>query len=224
MSVSKLSASTQNYLKAIWALQEWSDAPTTPSLVAERARVRASSASDAIRKLAEQGFVEHSPYGAVELTPLGRAHAVAMVRRHRLVETLLVEVLGYRWDEVHDEAEQLEHAMSDLLVERIDAFLGFPERDPHGDPIPGADGEVRRPRAVTLTEAGAGRMRVERIADDDSALLQFFADHGILVGAELEVAVGAPYSESLEVRVAGEATAVPLGRAATDAIWVAAGD
>lgn len=221
MSVSKLSASTQNYLKAIWALQEWSEEPTTPTLVAERVGVRLSSASDAVRKLAEQGFVEHAPYGAVVLTEAGRRHAVAMVRRHRLIETLLVDTLGCRWDQVHDEAETLEHAVSDFLVDRIDEFLGFPERDPHGDPIPAADGSVRRPPATPLTEAGPGRHRVERIADDDPELLQFFAERGIVVDAELDVAEGAPYSESLEVRVAGADASVPLGRAATDSVWVA---
>lgn len=224
MSVSDLSASNQNYLKAIWGLGEWSDEPVTPSVIATRVGVRLSTASDAIRKLTEQGLLEHAPYGSVSLTAEGRAHAVAMVRRHRLIESFLVQTLGYRWDQVHAEAETLEHAVSDFMVTRIDEHLRFPERDPHGDPIPRADGSVRKPHAISLTELGPGRSgRVERISDDDSRLLQFFAENGIGVGTALTTRPGAPYSGALDVLV-GQNTqhnqALPLGQPATDAIWV----
>lgn len=221
MSVSELSASNQNYLKAIWGLQEWSDEPTTPTAVAAKVGVRLSTASDAIRKLGEQGLVEHTPYGAVALSPQGREHAVAMVRRHRLIETFLVQVLGYRWDEVHDEADALEHAVSDLMVDRIDEHLGRPTRDPHGDPIPHADGTVVRPDAVQLTAIDPGTtVRAERISDHDPDLLRFFADRGIGVGAVLQVHEGAPFSGSIEVTVDG-GDPVALGEHATDAVWVA---
>lgn len=221
MSVSKLSASSQNYLKVIWGLQEWTDEPVTPTAVAAKAGVRLSTTSDAIRKLTEQGLVEHTPYGAVTLTEQGRAHAVAMVRRHRLIETFLVQVLGYTWDEVHDEAETLEHAVSDLMVERISEHLGHPARDPHGDPIPAADGSVSRPDAVPLTEVPPGRtVLTERISDADPQLLRFFADRGIGVGASLVIQEGSPFSGSIEVLVDGADTPVPLGRSATDAVWV----
>ncbi|TDP89445.1 DtxR family iron (metal) dependent repressor [Leucobacter luti] len=133
MSVSALSASTQNYLKAIWGLTEWSSAQVTPTLIAERTGLKLSSVSDAVRKLASQGLVDHAPYGAVELTETGRSYALVMVRRHRLIEAFLVSVLGYSWDQVHDEAEHLEHAVSDFMIDRIDEFLEFPTRDPHGD-------------------------------------------------------------------------------------------
>ena len=187
MSVSTLSESTQNYLKAVWSLGEWSDVPVTASMVAARTGVALSTASDAIRKLSTQGLLEHARYSAVSLTPEGRSHAVTMVRRHRLIESFLVEVLRYRWDQVHEEADMLEHAVSDFMIDRIDELLGHPERDPHGDPIPAADGTVTRPDAVLLTSVGAGaRVRVERISDDDSELLQFFADHGIVYGTVLE--------------------------------------
>ncbi|GAB2990189.1 MAG TPA: metal-dependent transcriptional regulator [Actinotalea caeni] len=221
MSVSQLSTSSQNYLKVVWGLQEWSSDPITPTAVAEKAGVRLSTASDAIRKLTEQGLLGHTPYGAVTLTERGRAHAVAMVRRHRLIETFLVQVLGYTWDEVHDEAEHLEHAVSDLLVDRIDAHLGHPDRDPHGDPIPSRDGTVTRPDAVRLTEVPAGGSVVaERISDDDPDLLRFFAERGIGVGAVLQVREGAPFSGAVEVLVEGGDAPVPLGRPATDAVWV----
>ena len=222
MSVSTLSESTQNYLKAVWSLGEWSDVPVTASMVAARTGVALSTASDAIRKLSTQGLLEHARYSAVSLTPEGRAHAVTMVRRHRLIESFLVEVLRYRWDQVHDEADMLEHAVSDFMIDRIDELLGYPERDPHGDPIPAADGTVTRPDAVLLTSVSAGaRVRVERISDDDPKLLQFFADHGIVYGTVLEPRAAAPYTDTLEVAVVEQKAVLPLGRSATDAVWVA---
>ena len=222
MSVSTLSESTQNYLKAVWSLGEWSDVPVTASMVAARTGVALSTASDAIRKLSTQGLLEHARYSAVSLTPEGRSHAVTMVRRHRLIESCLGEVLRYRWDQVHEEADMLEHAVSDFMIDRIDELLGHPERDPHGDPIPAADGTVTRPDAVLLTSVGAGaRVRVERISDDDSELLQFFADHGIVYGTVLETRAAAPYTDTLEVAVVEHEAVLPLGRSATDAVWVA---
>ncbi|WP_168583686.1 metal-dependent transcriptional regulator [Gephyromycinifex aptenodytis] len=219
MSVTSLSASSQNYLKAIWSLGEWSDQPITPSLVAARVGVRLSTASDAVRKLTDQGLLHHTPYGAVALTDQGRAHALMMVRRHRLIETFLVDVLGYRWDQVHEEAETLEHAVSEFLIERIDEHLGHPEHDPHGDPIPRADGTVTALEAITLTALGTGaRARVARISDEDPGLLQFLAQVGIGVGTIIETRAGAPYSDSVEVVVNGQR--MPLGRSASDAVWV----
>ncbi|UEJ82762.1 metal-dependent transcriptional regulator [Brachybacterium halotolerans subsp. kimchii] len=223
MSVSELSASAQNYVKAIWGLTEWSGDPVTPTLIAQRMDLKLSSVSDAVRRLADQGLLTHARYGSVELTDSGRGHALEMVRRHRLIETFLVETLGYRWDQVHDEAETLEHAVSDFMVERIDEVLGRPARDPHGDPIPAADGTVSIPEARRLTEVGAaGRLIVERISDADPALLRFFEARGVGVGAVLEVGEGAPFSDSLEVSVEDSGDSAPLGRSATDALYVSA--
>ena len=132
----QLSAVAQDYLKVIWTASEWSEDTVSTKMLSERIGVSASTVSEAIRKLADQGMVDHARYGAISLTERGRHAAVAMVRRHRLIETYLVRELGYGWDEVHDEAEILEHAVSDLMMSRIDAKLGFPQRDPHGDPIP----------------------------------------------------------------------------------------
>lgn len=220
-TVSTLSESSQNYLKAVWSLGEWSDVPVTASMVAARTGVKLSTASDAIRKLTDQGLLKHARYGAVTLTAEGRSHAVTMVRRHRLIEAFLVKVLGYRWDQVHEEAETLEHAVSEFMIDRIDAHLGHPERDPHGDPIPTADGTVTKPNAEVLSGLGTGvRVRVERISDDDSGLLQFFADHGIVYGTSLETRAAAAYSDTIEVAVAGRQIGLPLGRSATDAVWV----
>lgn len=221
MSVGDLSPSTQNYLKGIWALSEWSDQPVTSTSLAKHLDLRKSTVSEAVRKLGEQGLVQHQPYGAVELTETGHRYAVAMIRRHRLIETFLVEALGYTWDQVHDEAENLEHSVSDFMVERIDAFLDHPTRDPHGDPIPSASGRIDAPEAVPLTGVEPGHTAtIERIADDDPKLLQFLDSHGLVVGATLEVGQGAPYSGALEVRLAGASAAVPLGQEATDSVFV----
>lgn len=222
MSVTELSISTQNYLKAIWSLGEWSEDPVTASALAARVGVKMSTVSDAVRKLTEQGLLEHTRYGAIRLSTQGHEYALAMVRRHRLIETFLVEVLGYSWDQVHDEAEHLEHAVSDFLVERIDQHLGHPSRDPHGDPIPGADGQVARPDAVLLSTVPPGSSaQVERISDDDPRLLTFFAEQGIGVGTVLDVRPGAPFSEAIEVAVTGAAASISLGRSATSSVWVA---
>ena len=218
--VSELTPSTQDYLKVIWNLSEWSNDPITTSIIAERIGLRPSSVSDALRKLAERNLIHHEPYGAVSLTDSGRRHALAMVRRHRLIETFLVETLGYRWDEVHDEAETLEHAVSDLMVERIAGLLGHPDRDPHGDPIPAADGTIVFPDAVRLSSVESGRVRVERISDADPALLQFFEAEGVGIGTELHIAGGEPFTDTIRVGIDGRQDPLPLGSAAAGAVWV----
>lgn len=187
MPLSKLSASTQNYLKCIWNLQEWSEGPVSVTALAEKLGVRTSSASDGVKKLAEQGLVDHVTYGGVTLTESGTRAALAMVRRHRLLETFLVQELGYEWDEVHDEAEVLEHAVSDRLVTAIDAKLGHPTRDPHGDPIPSAQGAAHLPDAVVLALAPPGEYVITRISDADAPRLRHFASLGITPDATLSV-------------------------------------
>lgn len=215
----------QNYLKVIWSLEEWSDAPITNSAIAEAAGVRLSTVSDALRKLSENDLVEHAKYGSVTLTPEGRELAVLMTRRHRLLETFLVRQLEYLWDEVHDVADRLEHAVTDELVDRIDRVLGYPTRDPHGDPIPSADGRVHRPEAVLLAEAESpGTVQVERISDSDAGMLQYFASRGVVVDAVLEVQPSEPYSETVTVVVRGHADESPviLGATAANSVWVSA--
>jgi DtxR family Mn-dependent transcriptional regulator len=216
-----VSVSTQNYLKVIWTLQEWSDTPVTPSVIAEKVGLKLSTVSDAVRKLTEQGYLVHARYGNVALTEPGRLLAVAMVRRHRLIESFLVRTLKYRWDEVHDEAEHLEHAVSDLMIDRIDELLEYPRRDPHGDPIPAADGTTHRPDAMLLSQITAeSTVRVERISDSDARMLQYFADQGIVVDAELTVSAGEPYSDAVLIQVAGRDAPFRLGTVAANAVWV----
>ena len=177
----------EDYLKVIYAHTEWQPEPITTGALAARLGLAASSVTEMVKKLVAQGLVSHEPYGAVELTGEGTALALQMVRRHRLIETWLVEHIGYTWDEVHDEAEVLEHAMSDRLLSAIEAQLGHPSRDPHGDPIPRADGTVQRPAAVLLADAPEGGV-VARVSDRDPVLLRHLEAEGIVVDAVVTAA------------------------------------
>ncbi|BAD58900.1 MULTISPECIES: metal-dependent transcriptional regulator [Nocardia] len=217
----ELTSVAQDYLKVIWTAQEWSQEKVSTKLLAERIGVSASTVSEAVRKLADQGLVEHARYGSIALTDHGRRAAVAMVRRHRLIETFLVNELGYGWDEVHDEAEVLEHAVSELLMARIDAKLGYPDRDPHGDPIPSVDGDVPTPPARQLSDFEAGQSgRVARISDSDPDMLRYFDAVGVALDTVIEVVERRDFAGTIAVRIGGSEGAVDLGRPAAEAIWL----
>lgn len=223
MSVSDLSASAQDYLKMIWSATEWSGSPITVSAMAERLGVKPATVSDGIRRLAKQELVTHAPYGSIELTPAGREHAVDMVRRHRLLETFLVQVLGYGWDEVHDEAEVLEHAVSDLMITRIDELLGHPTRDPHGDPIPSPGNLPHPPDGVRLAAADPHQLvRITRISDADPDMLRYFAELGLAPDTSLTVRAHRPYADITTIHLTDRAVEVDLGSSAAEAIWVVA--
>jgi len=199
------SSTVEDYLKAIYGHTEWQEAPITGTQLAARLGLVPSSVTEMVKKLTAQGLVTHAPYGAIALTDAGRAAALRMVRRHRLVETWLVAGFGYSWDEVHDEAEVLEHVLSDRLLDAIDAQLGRPTRDPHGDPIPDAAGRVARPDAVLAERLAPGaRGRVARISDRDPEVLRRIQEEGIgldtvLTMAELpDGAAAAVWVEPLE--------------------------
>ena len=145
--------------------------------------------TDTVHRLAAQGLVEYEPYKPVTLTPRGTEYAIAMVRRHRLIETFLVDTLGYGWGEVHDEAERLEHAVSNVLIDRIDDLLGGPSTDPHGDPIPDRNGRTTTPRnAVRLSAAQPGNYRIVRVSDADPNHLARAETVGLVPGALISVA------------------------------------
>lgn len=220
---SELTPVAEDYLKVVWSAQEWSDDPVTTKLLAERLGVGASTVSETVRRLSAQGLLDHARYGAISLTPEGREHAVAMVRRHRLIETYLVERLGYTWDEVHDEAEVLEHAVSDLMIERIDAALGHPTRDPHGDPIPSAEGQFAPSSAQTLADLLPGsRGTVTRISDADPDMLRYFAHVGLGLDDDVEVLERREYAGIISVAwgTAAERRDVDLGLPAARAVWL----
>lgn len=218
--VGDLTSVTQDYLKVIWTSQEWSEVKVTTKLLADKLGVSPSTASEGIRKLADQGLVEHERYGSVSLTDDGRAAAVGMVRRHRLLETFLVRELGYGWDEVHDEAEILKHAVSDRLMARIDAKLGFPQRDPHGDPIPSADGRVPNAGSRQLADLDVGESGViSRISDSDSDMLRYFQEIGIDLDRTVEVVEKRPFAGTISVCV-DDGDLIHLGDVASRAIFV----
>ena len=214
-----LTAATQDYLKVVWAAREWDDDGPTTTALAARLGLSVSSVSEGVKRLAAQGLLEHAPYGSIELTDAGRVAALAVVRKHRIIETFLVDYLGYGWDEVHDEAEVLEHAVSDEFVERLAARLGHPERDPHGDPIPARDGTVPAVPATRLSalEVGAAAV-VARVSDAEPELLRYFAEVGLVPDAPVRVEARRDVVGTLDVEVGG--AVVALGLAAADAAWV----
>ncbi|MBE7190760.1 metal-dependent transcriptional regulator, partial [Jatrophihabitans endophyticus] len=204
----------EDYLKAIWSAQEWGGDPVTAKQLADRFGITAATVSVTLKRLAGQGLLVHEAYGPIELTADGSRHAIAVVRRHRLLETFLVEVLHYDWAEVHEEAEELEHATSDRLIERIAAALGNPVADPHGDPIPSPDGRIQRPAEVrTLDRAAAGRYRITRVSDADPAVLERMAQRGLRPPRLLNVLQHRQHD--VLVALADDQTAVPIEDAAS---------
>ncbi|MEU6130427.1 metal-dependent transcriptional regulator [Saccharopolyspora sp. NPDC047091] len=198
------SASVEDYVRAIYGLTERGVAVTNATLT-QRLGLSPSSVSGMITKLAQLGLVTHIRYRSVELTADGRRLAYDVLRRHRLLELFLVEVLDYTWDEVHPEADALEHAVSDELIEHIAAKLGHPTHDPHGDPIPTADGVVEKPTTRLLDQVEPGTIgTIARVWDTDSELLRYLTDHGMTLGARIEVVERKPFGGPLVVRV-GEA-------------------
>jgi DtxR family Mn-dependent transcriptional regulator len=188
-----LSAPVEDYLKAIYDLER--DAhPAATNDIAERLAVSPASVSGMMRRLAEQGLITHEPYRGVRLTADGRRAALRTLRRHRILECYLTEVLGYPWDRVHDEAEQLEHAASEELIERMAEALGDPLRDPHGAPIPTREGVVEETVRRSLTDAAVGeRVRVRQVMDEDGERLRYLAELGIRPGAVIRLLERAPF-------------------------------
>jgi DtxR family Mn-dependent transcriptional regulator len=208
------SPAADDYLKTVYAHTEWQDAPITPSQLAAKLGIAPSSVTEMVKKLAAAGYVSHVPYGAVRLTDAGTRRALAMVRRHRLIETWLVQEFGYGWDEVHDEAEVLEHTISDRLLEGIDERLGRPRFDPHGDAIPDADGRIERDPFVLLADAPAGHTgRVLRVDDRDPELLRALDTLGLAVASTVRVTASGVELDNREL-------ALPEG--AADVVWLSA--
>lgn len=227
MTDAPLSPMTEDYLKVIWKSHEWSDAGTTTNEIAALLGVTASSVSGNLNKLARDGYLDYEPYGPIRLSAKGRDVAVRMVRRHRIIETYLVEHHGYGWDEVHEEAEVLEHAVSDRLLDLLDEELGNPLADPHGDPIPRKDGTVVQAVGRRLHELGMDDVAtVVRVSDHDAELLRYLASVGISVGSRLRIDAKRDFAGSMtlaRLSETGEADQiVELATLAANAIWVTA--
>jgi len=198
------SESIEDYIKAIFQLTE-NDELVQTSAIADRLDVRPASVSNMMRRLATLGFLVHEPYRGVQLTEEGELLARRMVRRHRLIERFLVEVLDYPWDEVHEEAERLEHAVSARFVGRLDELLENPATDPHGAPIPASDGTMDESAHPALVELHAGETAcVRRVRDSDGDLLRQFGQLGIRPDARIEVLETSDDEGTMTVRVGGE--------------------
>lgn len=198
-----LSPSVEDYLKAIYRLAQEAS-PVATSDIALALGLSAPSVSEMVKRLSEQGLVEHAPYRGVELTAQGRRAALGMLRRHRILETYLVEKLGYTWDSVHPEAERLEHAVSDSLIERMALTLGNPAFDPHGDPIPQADGSVTLVEAIPLADLAPGQVaEVSRVMTNHAERLRFLADSGLQLGSRIEIIDRQPFRGPITLLVGG---------------------
>lgn len=180
--------SVENYLKAIYGLEGEETRRVKTKEIAEELQISLPSVSGMVKSLAREGLVDYQPYRGVRLTDDGQRAALRVIRNHRLIEVFLVQTLGYSWDEVHAEAERLEHAVSDRLVGRIDAYLSFPRFDPHGDPIPTADGEVHHRDVMCLRDAEPGMtLKVERVLDQTPEVLRYLDRIGLRPGATVAV-------------------------------------
>ena len=199
-----LTRSVEDYLKAIYRLAP-GDQPASTNDIAGRLGLSAPSVSGMIKRLSDQGLLEHVPYRGVLLTTPGRRAALRVVRRHRLIEAYLVAFLGYSWDTVHDEAERLEHAVSDLLVERMALALGNPRFDPHGDPIPGSDGTVDELIYPALADIPVGdTVEIRRVDTSQGDRLRYLEHRGLIPGSRVSVAEHHPFGGPLVIRVGAE--------------------
>lgn len=185
---SEYSTVVEDILKLVWSAEEAGRDGVKPKDIGEHMGVVPSTTTENVQRLVRQGLVTHERYGRVRLTDQGRAVALGMVRRHRLLETYLHEALGFSWDEVHEEAEILEHAVSERLLNRLDKVLGYPTRDPHGDPIPRADGSSDEVLGVPLDTLAVGNGGVvDRLPDRNPQALRAWEEVGLVPGAHVVV-------------------------------------
>jgi len=214
------SLTVENYLKSIYQIcARGDDASASTGSLAQALGVSPGTVTSMLKALSESGLATYTPYEGVRLTAQGTALALRITRRHRLIELFLVRTLDMSWDEVHEEAEHMEHAVSDLLIDRIDQFLGHPAADPHGDPIPRRDGSMAEPTSRRLVECAAGdAFRLVRVLDQSPDFLRFLADSQLVIGAAGQVTSNRPEAGALTVKV-GDFTTT-LGRDAAQKLLV----
>jgi DtxR family Mn-dependent transcriptional regulator len=210
---SSLTRAQEDYLKALYQLHgDHQPVPTRD--LAQRLGISSPSVSEMVTRLSSQGLVEHDRYRGQQLTREGRKVALELVRHHRLLEMFLVQVLGYSLDEVHEEAERLEHVISERMEQRIFELLGRPELDPHGHAIPTLGGKVRSLSERPLSECRVGeKVVVQGVSDDDPARLRELKRRGLLPGTRVEIVVASAYEGPIEVRIKGRRVSIPLGLA-----------
>jgi DtxR family transcriptional regulator, Mn-dependent transcriptional regulator len=208
----------EDYLKAAYRLK-MDGKPATNQLLADQLGVSGPSVTNMVKRLDEMRLLRHTRYQGVELTPAGERIALEVVRHHRLLELYLAETLGYPWDQVHDEAEKLEHHVSDELEARMDSYLGFPTRDPHGDPIPTRDGLIPEDTDLLLAElSDRTPATVVRVSDRDPVQLRYLAELGLIPGAQVTIVERLPFDELTRIEV-GASTHV-IGRQLSRSVWV----
>lgn len=216
------SSTVENYLKAILSAQRalGADALVPMGQLATALQVVPGTATTMVKALAESGLVQYEPYAGVRLTPAGEKLAALVLRRHRLLELFLVQVMGMSWAEVHDEAEHLEHAVSERLIGRMDEMLGFPSVDPHGDPIPNADGGIHERSYASLLECPVGQqMRVARVSDQNAEFLRFLEQNALTPGQAVVVVSRDAAADSVAVE-ASDTRRVVLGARAASKVLV----
>ena len=199
-----LTRSVEDYLKAIYQLSP-EGRPASTSEIANLLALSPPSVTGMVKRLSEHGLLEHVPYRGVQLTEEGRRAALRMVRRHRLIEAYLVEFLGYSWDTVHEEAERLEHAVSDTMVERMAAALGHPAVDPHGDPIPSADGSIQELACIALADVPVGEtVEIRRVHESQPERLRYIGSLGLRPGVQVRVVGRQPIDDLVTIEVGAE--------------------
>ena len=196
------SFSEENYLKAIYKLLENGDKKITTNAIAARIEATPASVTDMLKKLSQKKLINYEKYQGVSLTPKGSKVAIEVIRKHRLWEFFLVNKLGYKWDEVHDLAEQLEHIKSDDLIDKLDEFLNFPKHDPHGDPIPDRNGAFKRSNKIQLSDVKENsQVVITGVIDHQPSFLQYLDKNQLSMGKKINVKQIAPYDKSMEIIV-----------------------
>ncbi|MXV50209.1 metal-dependent transcriptional regulator [Pedobacter sp. HMF7647] len=215
------SQSEENYLKAVYHLSGETGKAVSTNSIAEVICTKASSVTDMLRKLAKKGLINYIKYQGVTLTDKGRNTAVDIVRRHRLWEVFLVEKLGFKWDEVHDIAEDLEHIESEILVTRLDEFLGFPKTDPHGDPIPDKNGKVKVAELVKTSIMKVGQSGViSGVSEHSSVFLQYLDKAGLTLGSKIKIKEILEYDGSV-LLILNDKKDITISREAAKSILIA---
>lgn len=218
-------ATVEDYLKAIWLEEQRtgesaaSERLVSMGQIAQALAVAPGTVTAMVKTLEKSGLLEYEPYSGVRLSDEGRRTATHVVRRHRLTELFLVETLGLDWSEVHEEAERLEHAMSEKLIDRIDEMLGYPRFDPHGDPIPDASGATEPVSWLRLADCPPGAFTIARVSDQDEEFLRFVERHGLKPGARIEIQSRNIQADAITV-APEDKPAITIGSEAAAKLWI----
>jgi DtxR family Mn-dependent transcriptional regulator len=219
MRKNAVTSTAEDYLKAVLKLEDMHEKAST-SNVARRLAVADGTVTDMLRKLQSAGLLEYTPYHGATLTSRGRAIALKILRRHRLIELFLHRIMGYGWEQVHDEAERLEHAVSDLFVERIDVLMNYPSKDPHGEVIPDARGFRESEDYISLAEAEEGRFTIRKVINASPELLTYLNQKSLVPGQSFTVLEKAPFQGPLKLQIRGKTSPTYVGHEVANCIFV----